>query len=107
MYVKNAPSPENEYQNQEMISSIWKTIGTETAEARGISLDSLNFFIDNLSLVTPEDMVEHNLVDGTLSIEDYKDKIADLAEKDSYKDVSLIPFEDYAAAKVTDFQRET
>lgn len=102
MYVKNAPSPENEYQNQEMISSIWETIGTETAEARGISLDSLNFFIDNLSLVTPEDMVEHNLVDGTLSIEDYKDKIADLAEKDSYKDVSLIPFEDYAAAKVTD-----
>ena len=75
---------------------------TETAEARGISLDSLNSFIDNLSLVTPEDMVEHNLVDGTLSIEDYKDKIADLAEKDSYKDVSLIPFEDYAAAKVTD-----
>ena len=102
MYVKNAPSPENEYQNQEMISSIWETIGTETAEARGISLDSLNSFIDNLSLVTPEDMVEHNLVDGTLSIEDYKDKIADLAEKDSYKDVSLIPFEDYAAAKVTD-----
>lgn len=100
MYVRNSPSPENQEQNQEMVNSLWESIGKETAEARGISLDSLNYFINNLSIALPEDMVSHNLADETLSQEQYKEKIAALAEKDSYKDVKFIPFENYVAAKV-------
>lgn len=100
MYIRNSPSPENQEQNQEMVNSLWESIGKETAEARGISLDSLNYFINNLSIALPEDMVSHNLADETLSQEQYKEKIASLAEKDSYKDVKFIPFENYVAAKV-------
>lgn len=100
-YVKNAPSPENMEQNQEMIDSMWETIAKETAESRGISVDSLNWFIDNLSISLPEDMVKHNLADAVLSVEEYKSKLADLASKDSFKDVKFIPFKDYAATKVS------
>ena len=89
MYIKNAASPENMEQNQVMIDSMWETIAKETAEARGISTDSLNFFIDNLSISFPEDMVKHNLADGILSVEEYKDKMASLAGKDKYKDVKF------------------
>ncbi len=99
MYVKNAPSPENMEQNQEMIDSMWETVAAETAESRGVSVDSLNYFIDNLSITLPEDMVSHNLADAVLSVEEYKAKLADLAGKDNYKDVKFIPFSDYAAAK--------
>ena len=70
MYIMNAPSPENMEQNQVMINSMWETIAKETAEARGISVDSLNFFIDNLSINFPEDMIAHNLADEILSVED-------------------------------------
>lgn len=100
-YVKNAPSPENMEQNQAMIDSMWETVAAETAESRGVSVDSLNYFIDNLSIALPEDMVRHNLADQVLSVEEYKEKIAGLASKDSYKDVKFIPFTDYAAAKAT------
>ena len=101
MYVKNAPSPENMEQNQTMIDSMWETVAAETAESRGVSVDSLNYFIDNLSISLPEDMMSHNLADEVLSVEEYKEKLADLAGKDGYKDVKFIPFSDYAAAKVT------
>lgn len=100
MYIKNAASPENMEQNQEMIDSMWETIAEETAQSRGISVDSLNYMIDNLSINYPEDMVAHNLADEVLSVEGYKEKIAVLAEKDSYKDVKFIPFADYASSKV-------
>lgn len=101
MYVKNAPSPENMEQNQAMIDSMWETVAAETAGSRGVSVDSLNYFIDHLSIALPEDMVNHNLADEALSVEEYKGKLADLAGKDSYKDVKFIPFCDYAAAKAT------
>ncbi len=100
-YIKNAPSPENMEQNQEMIDSMWETVAAETAESRGISVDSLNYFIDHLTIALPEDMVSHNLADGILSFEEYKEKLADLAGKDSYKDVKFLPLSDYAAAKAT------
>ena len=100
MYVRNSPSPENMEQNQVMVNSMWETIAAETAEARGISVDSLNYFIDNLSISFPEDMIKHNLADEVLSVEGYKEKMAVLAGKDKYKDVKFIPFKDYAAAKV-------
>ena len=100
MYVKNAPSAENMEQNQVMVDSMWETIAKETAEARGISVDSLDYFIDNLSLSFPEDLVAHGLADGVLSVEEYKDKVASLAGKEAYKDVKFIPFKAYAAAKV-------
>lgn len=100
MYVKNAPSPENMEQNQVMIDSMWETISKETAEARGISVDSLNYFIDNLVINFPEDMVRHNLADEVLSVEGYKDKMATLAGKEKFKDVKFIPFKDYMTLKV-------
>ena len=100
MYVKNAPSPENMEQNQVMVDSMWETISKETAEARGISVDSLNYFIENLSISFPADMVKHNLADEVLTVEGYKDKIAVLAGKDKYKDVKFFSLKDYADAKV-------
>ena len=99
MFVKNEPSPENLEQNQAMIDSMWETIGTETAESRGLSLDSLDFFIDNLSIAFPEDWVRHNLADEILSTDGFRTKIATLASKDDYKDVKFMNFKDYVTAK--------
>ena len=100
MFIMNAPSPENMEQNQVMIDSMWESIAKETAESRGISVDSLNYFIDNLSINFPEDMVRHNLADETLSVEGYKEKMTVLAEKEKYKDVKFFSLKSYATAKV-------
>ena len=100
MYIKNSASPENMEQNQEMVASIWETIGRETAESRGISKDSLDLFIDRLMLNLPEDLVAHGLVDELLDVEGYKAKIASLAGKDNYKDVKFFSLSEYVSAKV-------
>lgn len=98
-YIKNAPSPENMEQNQAMIDSMWETIAQETAQSRGISVDSLNYFIENLSIGLPEDMLSHGLADEILTVEGLGEKLAVLAGKEKAEDVKFIPFADYAAAK--------
>ena len=100
MYVNNAPSQENMEQNQVMVNSMWETISNETAEARGISVDSLNYFVENLSIGFPEDMINHNLADELLSVEGYKEKMATLAGKEAFKDVKFVSLKEYATAKV-------
>jgi len=99
-YIKNAPSPENLEQNQVMIDSMWETIAEGTAKSRGISVDSLNYFVENLSINYPEDMVKHGLADEALSVEGLNEKLAILAGKEKIKDVNFIPFDEYAASKV-------
>lgn len=97
MYVKSEASPENMEQNQAMISSIWKTFASQMAESRGMSVEKLNVFIDGLLLNSPEDFFQAGLVDGLLTSEELKEKLASLSVVDSYKDVKFIDFADYVA----------
>ena len=57
MYVKNSASPENLEQNEAMVKSIWESISSEIAEARGISTEDLNRMLDNLELNSPQDFL--------------------------------------------------
>lgn len=99
MYIKNKPSEENMEQNQVMISSIWNRYAEQICESRGVSKEQLNGWLDNLSLVVPEDFLNNSLVDELLTREELKDKLVSLAVENSYKDLKFIPFTDYIAAK--------
>ncbi|MBQ9548292.1 MAG: signal peptide peptidase SppA [Bacteroidales bacterium] len=99
MYIRNASSPENREQNEVLVQSIWKTIAAPIAESRGISVAALDKAIDNLELCLPEDFLSHSLVDGLLTREELKERIATLAVEESFNKVSFIPFADYAQAK--------
>ena len=95
MYVKNQASPENMEQNQAMISSMWKTLSGDIAASRGMTSEQLNALIDNLQLNSPEDFLQAGLVDGLVTAEELKSRLADLSVKDSFKDVKFIHFADY------------
>lgn len=99
MYIKNKPSEENMEQNQVMISSIWNRYAEQICESRGVDKEQLNCWLDNLSLVVPEDFLNNSLVDELLTREELKDKLVSLAVENSYKDLKFIPFTDYIAAK--------
>ena len=100
MYIKNAPSPENLEQNQEMINSIWESMSTKIADSRDFTAQRLSEMIDNLELIFPEDVLKLGLADELFSREELQKKLADLAGVDSYKDIKMIPFADYVSAKV-------
>ena len=100
MFVRNSPSAENKEQYERMVKSMWESISAEIAESRGISVAKLNAMVDGLELCLPQDLLERGLVDGVLNRSELKEKLADLAVADRFKDVKFIPFDAYADAKV-------
>ena len=101
MFVRNSSSPENLEQNRAMIASMWNEFLRAIAESRQIPIEELNGIVDDLKLNFPEDFLEAKLVDGLLTKEELKDKLADLAAADSFKDVKMVSFSDYVSAKAT------
>ena len=99
MFIRSSSSKENLEQNEAMVSSLWKSISSEIAQSRNISVDDLNGMLDNLKLNLPEDFVANGLVDELLNREQLNQKIADLYVTDSYENVKSISLADYAKLK--------
>ncbi|MBO4427209.1 MAG: signal peptide peptidase SppA [Bacteroidales bacterium] len=100
MYIRNSASPENREQYQAMVDALWGTISGQIAESRGIPVEALNAAIDGLTLCLPEDFLSAGLVDGLLSREELKDKLATYAGEESFSEVKMISFPDYVQAKI-------
>lgn len=100
MYIRSSASPENLHQNQVFIDALWESIAGEIAESRGLTVEDINEAIDGLHLCLPADFVEYGLVDATLDRAGLEEKLAVLAQVESYADVKMIPFEDYAQKKI-------
>ncbi|MBO7644386.1 MAG: signal peptide peptidase SppA [Bacteroidales bacterium] len=100
MYTRGSSTPENREQYQKMVDSMWETMSGEIAESRGISVESLNAAIEGLKLCLPQDFKDCGLVDELYDRDGLKAQLAKLAVVEDFKDVKMIPFADYAAAKV-------
>ncbi len=99
MFTRNSSSEENREQNQRLVDSIWESMAESIASSRDITTAELDEAIDGLKLNLPQDFVECGLVDELLNRSELENKLAVLAVKDSFKDVSLIPFADYVAVR--------
>jgi protease-4 len=99
MFIRNSASPENLEQNQVLVNSMWKTISTDIAQGRGIETEQLDKAISELKLQFPADFLALNLVDSLTTREQLKQRLAVLSGKESFSEVSLIPFGDYVQAK--------
>lgn len=102
MYIKSEPSPENLEQNQAMVSSMANSMYEEISESRDVSVDSLNNLVDNMKLLFPEDMLNHGLVDGLLTKEELRQKLAVLAGADDFSNTGMVSFSDYVSSVITD-----
>ncbi len=100
MYTRSSASPENREQYQRMIDSIWETLGSAIAEARGISVAQLDEAISGLKLRLPEDFQTYGLADELLDRDGLEAKLATLAVVDAYKDIKWISLPDYVDAKL-------
>ena len=100
MYIRSSASPENLHQTQVFINTMWNALVSDIAESRGLTVEEINDDIDNLRLVLPSDFLENKLVDELVDREALEEKLAVLAQVESFKDVKMIPFADYATKKV-------
>lgn len=102
MYIRNSSSPENMQQNQEMIDGIWNNMATAMAKGRELSVEDINAAIEELKLNSPQDFKDNGFVDELMTAEQLKQKLADLAVVEKFKDVKMVSLSDYIAAKVKD-----
>jgi len=100
MFIRSTASQENREQNQVMINSAWKTMSAAIAQAREISEEDFNALVDNLSLVLPEDFKKAGLVDDIMTRGELVQKLCTMAGVEKESELKLIPFADYAKAKV-------
>lgn len=96
-YIKSEMSPENRRQNEEMLDAIWESLGEKMASARDITIEELDGMINGLELDSPEDFIENGLIDETATKDQMSEKLCTLYEVEDEKDLSFIPFDDYAA----------
>lgn len=99
MYTRSSSSAENREQYQRLVDSMWESMSGEIAESRGMSVETLDKYIDNIELNLPEDFLRCGMVDSLYTREQLQNQLAVLAVKEDYKDVEMISFADYAAAK--------
>lgn len=91
-YILDKMSPANREQMQQLINSMWKTLSSTVAEARGIDYAELQRITDGLQVVLPQEALDKGFVDGLLYEDRMNDVFAELeveADDDEYNFVTL------------------
>ena len=73
-YFMTHMSEANRMQMQQLVDSMWGTISSEVAEARGIDLAMLDKLTDGLELSMPEEALQRGMVDALI----YEDQMDDV-----------------------------
>lgn len=97
-YILTKMSDANRKQMDELGQSVWQTICSTVAQARGITVEALNKIADTKPILTPEEAMERNLVDGII----YQDQMEDVfaqygVEKNFMGKYELITLGDYCS----------
>lgn len=97
-YILTKMSDANRKQMDELGQSVWQTICSTVAQARGVTVEALNKIADTKPILTPEEAMERNLIDGII----YQDQMEDVfaqygVEKNFMGKYELITLGDYCS----------
>ena len=95
MYIRNDISPENRRQYEELLTNIWDSRVDEMALSRGIEVDSLEHWVNHLSLGTAHTWVEKGLVDGLKYRDEMEQYLCHLFGTKDSDEVKRIGIKDY------------
>ena len=87
-------SKESRIQNERILSSVWSNILSDISIERGIDVKTLNEYADNLSIVTPKDAYELNMVDSLM----YQDQLDDMLLSEFGDDVKEVKLSNYISS---------
>lgn len=99
-FMYNEMSESNKEQSNRLISSLWGHITNEIAASRGVSIENVNDFADNLTGMFPEEALEAKFIDGLAYHDEIEAKLAEkLGESKLDKD-QIVLMEKYTKSKV-------
>ena len=107
-YILDKMSDANRRQMTELGNSMWNTICTTVAEARGTTVDALNNIANTIPFLTPEQALEHKLIDGII----YRDQVEDIfaehgAKKNFLDKYEFISLGDYCSSVAVDAAKQS
>ncbi len=95
MYIRNDISPENREQYEVLFNSLWGTMLDEIAESRGIDVNDLKSWIDNLELSTADTWLSKGLIDGLKYRDEMETYLCNLFGKSTAEEVKVVPIQKY------------
>lgn len=93
-FMRRELSAENREQMSTYMGSIWSTMVQEVAEERGFSVEQLNAWADNLSLIKRGSAAELGVVDGLMYEDEWRDFLLEKSGEEEWDDVSWVDLDD-------------
>ncbi len=94
-FMLDKMSPANKEQTITYIGSIWNNILSEISEKRGLNVDSLNYYADNMLIRNAQSAVKYNLIDGLKYKDEILDELNKLSGLEKGKDVNFVSLSKY------------
>lgn len=91
-------------QNQRLMDGIWGELSMDIAKSRRISVDSMNLWINEMTVTNAVQARDKKMVDAVLYQDEVLQKIASKVSESDYNDIEWAAFEDYAKNKFYESQ---
>ena len=90
-YTESQMSDANREQVTRYIGSLWTTVTTEIGKSRGISVESINKYADNVTMAQPAELlIKQRLIDKTMYANEVKAEIKKLLKQDADADIKQV-----------------
>lgn len=94
-YLYNKMSDANREQITSFLNAIWSEILNDVSKSRNIIVDELNNIADNLLGRNADLAMQNNLIDGSIYVDEYENKIKQAIGVEIDTDLNKISLEDY------------
>lgn len=90
-YTESQMSDANREQVTRYIGSLWTTVTTEMGKSRGISVEAINKYADNVTMAQPAELlIKQRLIDKTMYANEVKAEIKKLLKQDADEDIKQV-----------------
>ena len=105
-YILEKMSPANRKQMEEIVASMWGTISSTVADARGTTVEALNKIANTEPILFPDQALKHGLIDGVI----YRDQMDEIfaeygVEKNFLGEYEVLSLGDYCSVVGADLSK--
>jgi protease-4 len=95
MFEYDKMSTPNRQQLERIANTVWENVSEGISKARGISIEELNYLVDNLLISDPKDALDHNIVDSLIYKGDVINYLKNLTNTPDKKDLKVVSLNAY------------
>ena len=109
MFTRESLSDENREQIEGYMGDIWEKLLGDIAETRGLTVEKLNQYADELIAIENKNLVETGMIDGLIYYDEMLDLLKDkmgVEKKDDLDAISLKRYKDVPPSKKKEYSRD-